>query len=214
MFRDRRILIFAGGDLGPWALEEVRAGDFIIGVDRGALFLLQNKIVVDYALGDFDSVTPEEFAAIREWCTEAVSCDPVAKDYTDSEMAVNWALARKPSEIVILGALGSRMDHSLANIHLLSRCLQEGIACRIVGEKNEISLVDKYTSVFSGLYTYVSILPLTFEVTGVTLEGFQYPLNRATLHLGQSIGISNNITEEVGKISVESGQLLVIKSKD
>lgn len=209
-----RTLIFAGGDLGPWALEEIKPGDFIIGVDRGAWFLLQNKIMIDYALGDFDSVNPEEFAAIKAWCKGADSCDPVAKDYTDSEMAVNWALTRKPSEIIILGALGTRMDHNLANIHLLSKCLEEGINCKIIGERNEISLVDKYISVSCGRFTYVSILPLTFEVTGVTLEGFQYPLDRATLHLGQSIGISNKVTEKTGKISVESGQLLVIKSND
>lgn len=209
-----RILIFSGGDLGPWALEEIKPGDFIIGVDRGALFLMQNKIMVDYALGDFDSVTEEEFAAIKAWCREADSCDPVAKDYTDTEMAVNLALTRKPSEIVILGALGTRMDHNLANIHLLSKCLQAGITCRITGEKNEISLVGQDISVSRGNFAYVSILPLTGEVKGVTLEGFQYPLNLATLHLGQSIGISNKITGETGRISVESGKLLVIKSND
>jgi len=178
------------------------------------LFLLQNNIAVDYALGDFDSVTSEEFAEIRLMCKELNSCDPVNKDYSDTEMAVNWALTKKPSEIVILGAVGSRVDHTLANIHLLRKCLREGIACRIAGEKNEIYLVDKSLSVSSGHFTYVSVLPLTLRVAGVTLEGFQYPLNRATLHLGQSIGLSNKITEKKGRISVESGQLLVIKSKD
>lgn len=212
--QDRRILIFAGGDLGPWALEEIRSGDFIVGADRGALFLLQNKISVDYALGDFDSVTSEEFIAIKGWCQEAASCDPVEKDYTDSELAVIWALAQKPAEIVLLGVLGTRMDHSLANIHLLSKCLQKGISSRIVGEKNEIFLVDNDISISRGHYSYVSILPLTIEVTGITLEGFQYPLNRATLQLGQALGVSNKILGEIGKISVETGQLLVIKSED
>jgi len=194
-------------------LDDIQAEDCNIGVDRGTLFLLQNNIAVDYALGDFDSVTSEEFAEIRLMCKELNSCDPVNKDYSDTEMAVNWALTKKPSEIVILGAVGSRVDHTLANIHLLRKCLREGIACRIAGE-NEIYLVDKSLSVSSGHFTYVSVLPLTLRVAGVTLEGFQYPLNRATLHLGQSIGLSNKITEKKGRISVESGQLLVIKSKD
>lgn len=211
---NRRILIFTGGNLGTWALEEIKNGDFLIGADSGALFLLKNKILVDYALGDFDSVTPEEFAAIKMWCQETSACDSVAKDYTDTEMALNWALTKNPSEIVIMGALGSRMDHNLANIHLLSKCMKEGISCRILGEKNEIYLVDKYACISSGHFTYVSVIPLSFEVTGVTLEGFLYPLNRATLCLGQSIGISNKITEETGIIKVESGQLLVIKSRD
>lgn len=214
MLKERRTIIFAGGDLGLWALDEIRAGDFVIGVDRGVLFLLKNGIAVDYAMGDFDSVTPEEFAWIKLQCAEIAACDPVMKDYTDSELAVNWALARQPAEIVILGALGSRMDHTLANIHLLGRCRQEGIPCRIAGEKNEIAVIDRAASVSSGRFRYVSILPLTGEVTGVTLRGFRYPLNGATLRLGESIGISNVIVEETGQVSVESGMLLVIKSND
>ncbi|MNP55870.1 Thiamine pyrophosphokinase [compost metagenome] len=63
-------------------------------------------------------------------------------------------------------------------------------------------------------YTYVSLLPLTVEVTGITLDGFVYPLDNATLKLGQSLGISNKLSSDIGRVTVKSGSLLIIQSKD
>ncbi|HWI54321.1 MAG TPA: thiamine diphosphokinase, partial [Desulfobacteria bacterium] len=118
-----RVLIFSGGTLGRWALDEVREDDFLIGADRGGLFLVENNLQPDFVIGDFDSLTSEELLLVRENCTGIISCDPVNKDYTDTEMAFNWALQKKPSEIVLLGVTGTRLDHTLANIHLLKRGL-------------------------------------------------------------------------------------------
>ncbi|CCO08380.1 thiamine diphosphokinase [Desulforamulus hydrothermalis] len=209
-----RILIFSGGALGPWALQEIAAGDFLLGVDRGALFLIENGRQPDLAIGDFDSVTPTEFALIRQASKQCLSCDPVAKDETDTELAFNWALARRPREILLLGATGSRLDHTLANLHLLARALQEGIPCRMADEKNEVMLIQDTTEITKGRFSHISLLPLTDRVTGITLTGFRYPLHRATLTLGQSLGISNILQAPTGKIEIAAGRLLVIKSRD
>lgn len=214
MFSNRRILIFTGGNLGNWALQEVKAGDFLLGVDRGALFLLRNNLKPDYVLGDFDSVTAEELEEIRQGCRDLFSCDPVLKDYTDTEMAFSWAMDRSPEEIVLLGALGTRLDHTLANVQLLYKGLERGISCRIIDERNEIMLINNAVSLSQGRFTYVSLLPFSAQVTGITLEGFQYPLCRAVLHIGDSLAVSNVLTEETGRIYVDSGQLLVIRSRD
>ncbi|MCK9907229.1 hypothetical protein MXD63_45440, partial [Frankia sp. Cpl3] len=80
---------------------------------------------------------------IRQHCLELVSCDPVMKDLTDTEMALQWALERNPREILFLGALGTRFDHTLSNVHLLRRGLQAGISCRILDERNEVLLIDR-----------------------------------------------------------------------
>lgn len=214
MFRERRILIFTGGNLGKWALEEIRPGDFLLGVDRGALFLLRNNLRPDFALGDFDSVSAEEYMEICQKCKESVSFDAVLKDYTDTELAFNWALEKRPGAIILLGALGNRFDHSLANVQLLIKGLKKGISCRIIGEKNEIVIIDNSATIVKGRFTNVSLLPLSHQVTGVTLEGFQYPLNNATLMMGNSLAISNALKEETGSIYIESGLLLAIKSMD
>lgn len=209
-----RILLFAGGSLGPWALRQIRPDDWLVGVDRGALYLVQQGYSPKLAIGDFDSVSLAEKEEIERHSQLVSSCDPVIKDLTDTEMALAWALEQHPAEIVLLGALGSRFDHTLANVHLLRKALKAGVPCKIVDETNEIHLTSSTLKVSRDHFSHLSLLPLTAEVTGITLDGFQYPLDNATLTIGDTLGISNVLTAETGTISVRSGQLLVIKSKD
>ncbi|MEO3945544.1 thiamine diphosphokinase [Gorillibacterium sp. CAU 1737] len=211
-----RALVFSGGELGPWAIAEIRPGDRLIGADHGAWFLVENGIVPDLAIGDFDSVTAEERHAIEEKSRQMEACDPIDKDYTDTELAVERAIAGAPSSITLLGVLGTRFDHSLANIHLLVKCAERGVPCRIVDAHNEIALVQPGApqSVKRSRYANVSLLPLSLEVTGITLTGFQYPLTDARLTMGQSLGISNVLNGELGTVETKSGLLLVIQSVD
>ncbi|MFD2612204.1 thiamine diphosphokinase [Paenibacillus gansuensis] len=210
----KRILIFTGGSLSDWAVEEIQDGDFLIGADRGAHFLIQHGKVPHVAVGDFDSVTEEEFGRIQRTSLETISCDALEKDLTDTELAFDLALSYDAEEIVIIGALGTRFDHSLANVHLLVKGLAKHVLCKIVDQKNEILLADRPMQIVKGKYSHVSLLPLTPQVTGITLEGFQYPLTNAVLTLGQSLGISNRLLDESGIVHLETGQLLIIKSRD
>lgn len=212
--KQTRILLFAGGRLGDWAIRHIRADDWLVGVDRGALFLVRHGFSPRLAIGDFDSVTAEEMAEIERRSLHVSSCDPVMKDLTDTEMALIWALQQQPAEIVLLGVLGSRFDHTLANVHLLRKALRENVPCRIVDERNEIRLVDSHCTIERDHFTHVSLLPLTADVTGITLRGFLYPLENATLCIGDTLGISNVLTEQTGTIDVATGLLLVMKSKD
>ncbi|HJV46290.1 MAG TPA: thiamine diphosphokinase [Bacillota bacterium] len=211
---EKRILIFTGGQLGEWALEVIEAGDLVIGVDRGAWYLWQHGVIPDHAFGDFDSVSQEELSLLQKEIHHLVSCDPIMKDLTDTEMAFRWAILQQPSEIILLGATGSRFDHSLANVHLLYKGLEADIPCRIIDTNNEIRVISQTTKMRKGRFTHVSLLPLSMQVTGITLEGFLYPLNNATLCIGQSLGVSNIIVKEEGSISLSTGYLLVIQSKD
>lgn len=209
-----RIVIVTGGTLGDWALAHIRPGDVLIGADRGALFLVRHGLRPAVALGDFDSVTAAEREEIRRGSDAFVDCDPVRKDWTDTEMAFDTALERQPDEIVLLGALGSRFDHTLANVHLLRKGLEKGIDCTIVDACNEVRLIDRAAELVRGGYTHVSLLPLTMQVTGITLHGFRYPLTDAVLTIGQSLGISNVIERERAGITIRDGLLLVIQSKE
>ncbi|WP_134702386.1 thiamine diphosphokinase [Ammoniphilus sp. YIM 78166] len=214
MEKGTRILIFTGGTLDSWATRHIRKGDVLVGVDRGALFLVEHGYKPDYALGDFDSVSEEEKNNIMKYAQTFSDCDPVMKDQTDTEMAFEWALEQHPGEVLLLGALGTRFDHSLANVHLLRRGLDKGISCRIIDPYNELRLTNQQLLVQKGAYHHVSLLPLSLKVTGITLDGFQYPLQDATLNLGDSLGISNVLLGESGKITISDGLLLVIQSKD
>ncbi|RIX53616.1 thiamine diphosphokinase [Paenibacillus nanensis] len=210
----QRIVIFAGGALGDWSLGLVRESDTLIGADSGARFLLQNGLAPDVAIGDFDSVSEEEMALIREKSGRTIACDPIDKDYTDTEMAFRLALDMKPSELLLIGALGTRFDHSLANVHLLALADAFGIPAQIIDAHNRIRLISRTCVLERVDHPQVSLLPLSEQVTGITLSGFQYPLNNATLTIGQSIGISNVLLAESGTIRLKEGRLLVIQSRD
>ncbi|GAB6990059.1 thiamine diphosphokinase [Paenibacillus pini] len=210
----KRVVIFAGGDLFPHYLEELREGDFIIGADRGALFLVQHDIKPHLAVGDFDSISLQDLEVIKSYSDQLISCDAIDKNLTDSEMAFDYALKEQPEEILMIGVTGTRLDHTLANVQMLNRALQHHISCALMDRNNLITLTGSKAVVQKQGYTYVSLLPMTPEVTGITLEGFQYPLNNATLRLGESLGISNQLTDHEGIVNVESGLLLIIQSKD
>lgn len=209
-----RIIVCTGGDLDTWALQNIKQDDILIGADSGAKFLISAGLKPDIAIGDFDSVSEQELLMIRECSNQVISCDPIDKNYTDTEMAFRLALDMKPKEIVLLGALGTRFDHSLANVHLLSLAADHHIKASIIDRHNLIQVITTTTVIASNCYPNVSLLPLSAFVSGITLVGFQYPLLNARLVIGQSLGISNVLVAEEGKIYIREGQLLVIQSKD
>ncbi|WP_411342632.1 thiamine diphosphokinase [Paenibacillus sp. WLX1005] len=211
-----RALIFSGGLLHPDFLKEIRDDDFVIGADRGALFLVEHGIRPHLAIGDFDSLQDQhiQLEQIRENSDELVVFDPVDKNWSDTEAAFEAAMQRHIQNMVIFGALGTRFDHTIANVQLLVRAVQHQVHCVIQDMNNYISLTSTSSIVHKLEYPYVSLLPITSEVTGIYLEGFQYPLENATLRMGQSLGISNHLAADQGKVTIEGGLLMIIQSRD
>lgn len=209
------IAIVAGGELGDWCIPYLQNGNLFIGADRGAWFLVEKGIRPDLALGDFDSVTPVERQQIESATKQFKCCDPVDKDWTDTEWAMQEALALHPDSIVLLGATGTRFDHTLANIHLLKKAADAGIPCLVADAHNEIRLLaGGETCILSrSRFDQVSLLPLGETASGITLDGFLYPLENARLSLGQTLGISNRLVRDTGTISLQEGWLLVIQSE-
>lgn len=209
-----RIIICTGGQLGSWALEHIETADLLIGADSGARFLISQGLRPDISIGDFDSVSEEDLIVIREKSGQTIACDPIDKNYTDTEMAVRLALDMQPRELILLGALGTRFDHSLANVHLLALAAAQHVQAAIIDNHNKISLIQDQTTIEQQGFPNVSLLPLSMRVEGITLNGFQYPLTEAELTIGQSLGISNVLTAASGTIRIREGLLLVIQSKD
>jgi thiamine pyrophosphokinase len=115
--------------------------------------------------------------------------------------------------VTIYGGLGHRFDHTFANIHLLWRSHMSNIPCEVIDPYNRVRLIDRPISM-EGDFPYVSLIPFTQEVTGVTLTGFKYPLNNAVLRWGMTLGISNQLIAAKGRIDLTEGVLLVIESRD
>jgi thiamine pyrophosphokinase len=210
---DLRILIFTNGNLDIFFTKEIQADDFIIGVDYAAYWLIKHHVVPDLAIGDFDSTNKNELVSIKHMCKNVVEY-PRDKDFTDTELALTEAIKIKASEIIIFGATGNRMDHTLANIHLLETAAKPAIPCRIRDTRNEIRLVlDKLNIEKNNSFPYFSLLPVTDSVT-VSITGAKYNLDHKRLDRGQTIGVSNEISGKSAEITVHSGSALVICSRD
>ena len=191
-------------------------GQNIIAGDRGLEALYQLKIVPNHIVGDFDSVSPEILEFYKNQSQIIFHTYHPEKDNTDTDIALKLAISLKSSEITIMGALGRRMDHAIANIHILKDALETNIPCQILDEHNRIYLINKEITLEKNrVYgKYISLIPLTSEVKDLTLTGFKYPLNNYDLPIGTSLGVSNEIVENIAQIKMKKGILIVIESKD
>lgn len=214
-----RTLIIAGGTVNDaMVCETIKNGgyDAIIAADSGMEVLYRHHLTPDIVVGDFDSAAPEVLSYFQsqeqiEFCTLNKE-----KDDTDMEFAIREAIDREATDITIMGATGGRLDHVLSSIGLLELGIQWNVEMEIVDAKNRIRMIAKPVTLSKkGQYgDFVSLIPFAGEVSGVTLEGFKYPLTDATLSVCGSLGISNEIVEDEAKINLESGRLLVIESRD
>ena len=191
-------------------------GQNIIVCDRGLEALYQLKIIPNHVVGDFDSVSSNVLTFYQNKPQVVFHTYNAEKDNTDTDIALKLAIKLKSSEITILGALGKRMDHAIANIHILKDALEAEIPCQILDENNRIYLINKESTLNKDkIYgKYISLIPLTSVVEGLTLTGFKYPLNNYDLPVGTSLGISNEIIEDTAHIKMEKGILIVIESRD
>ncbi|MGN1270832.1 MAG: thiamine diphosphokinase [Clostridia bacterium] len=210
-----KTLIISGGNVTKEILKdvlEINSFDNIIAVDKGLEILDECKIEPNYIIGDFDSVNTRIVNRYNN--ANIIKLNP-EKDFTDTHMAIKLALEIKSSYIVILGAIGTRIDHTIANIHVLKECMERKIMCEIINENNKIMLINKSCYIdLDKKYKYVSLIPLTTNVTGVTLKGFKYLLKNATLTIGESVGVSNEQIEKKATIELKEGILICIRSRD
>lgn len=186
----------------------------IIGVDRGTLFLLNKGIIPDVAIGDFDSIQLDELEKIEQLCPQIIklSCE---KDETDTEVAIHHAISLGATEIYVYGAMGGRLDHTIANIRLLLQFIESGAKLSIVDQTNIVCLLAKGEHQFSTLpYKYVSFFAMNQTVNQLTLKGLKYPLQNYQLTQADVRCISNEILDESFSVSFESGYLLMINSAD
>lgn len=214
-----RILIITGGNIDEaFADAYLRKfqPEYMITADGGMEFCKKKGLVPDCIVGDFDSVEKETLAYFHEMPQIIWKQFRPEKDETDTELAMTTAFEHGATELHIIGATGSRLDHVIGNIQLLHKALIRDIPAYIVDANNRICLVDSARKIKKKEQygKYVSILPLTTTVEEITLRGFKYPLCKATLYSDNTLGISNEIVEEEAEIELEAGIAIVIESKD
>lgn len=217
------ILIVSGGNVDKNVIKEEVEEEYatIIAVDKGIEALEELDIIPTHIIGDFDSVDKDILNKYIDTCRGGFSYLPIIhklkenKDYTDTNMAMKLALKLDPEEITLICATGDRMDHTISNIQDMVMCLEKNVKCKILDKNNEIFIINKNTIIKNDKkYKYVSLIPLTTEVSGISLKGFKYELTNHTLKIGENIGISNEQIENEAEILLTKGILIVIKSKD
>lgn len=208
-----RIVIFANGELNqPERLKaSLHPTDRIFCADGGTLNALALNLTPEIIIGDLDSL-PAEVVTRMESVGVTIQRHPANKDQTDLELALELAVAQQPDEILLVTALGGRLDQMLANILLLTRPGYAGPQLALIdGPQQAILLRDHGCLSLAGRPgDTLSVVPLTAKVTGVTLVGVQWPLTNATLSLGSTWSISNQFATNQVTVEIERGVALVV----
>jgi len=208
-------IIVCGGRIDNYKYMQryFKGAKLIIAVDSGAHHCKNFHVTPDLLVGDLDSIRENDYADLAAAGVEILRF-PAEKDFTDSELAVDIAVKKGCSKIIMLGVIGTRIDHSLANLYLLKVLSDKGVEGIIADEHNEARLINHSIELEREEGVIVSLLPLQGDVTGITTSGLYYPLEEATLKVGASRGVSNKFSENVAKVTVKEGCLLVIKARD
>jgi thiamine pyrophosphokinase len=206
-----RVVIIANGPLPEPPLDQtlIEDNDMVVCVNGGA----ENAIALGFepkvVIGDMDSMGTR----LREQL-QAEGCRfvefPSRKDETDSELAVRYALSLGATELVMLGALGGRIDHTLANVMLLALPELEGVQVRLVEGDQEVLLIRDEVVIEGQPGDMISLLPLSGDVVGIHTEGLEYPLHDGTLRFGAARGVSNVLTALQARVRVGKGLLLAV----
>ena len=208
-----RAVVFANGDIADYGevTRWLRDDDFRIAADGGARHMEALGLPPDVIVGDLDSIDSVLLARLQEEGAE-VERHPAAKDATDLELAIARAVKDGAKEVLLIGALGGRLDQTLANLLILAR--QSESVPLAVAEGDQLARVmrgPQLLTLTGPTGGYVSAVALSEEATGITYRGLEYPLENATLRLGSTRGVSNTLASSPAQISVETGVLLVIQ---
>jgi thiamine pyrophosphokinase len=211
----KKVILILGN--GPWRgvefLPELAAqADYIIAANGGFARARRLGLRVDLVVGDLDSLGPEERAELKESGIKTV-VHPRAKDQTDLELALEEALKLGPEKIRLFGALGARLDQSLANIFILEKAARLGVEAEILSGRERLYLVHDRLELPEAeveVGDLVSLLSLTEEAGGLRTWGLEYPLRGESLVRASSRGISNRVVALPAGVALKRGLLLVI----
>ncbi len=210
------IPVFANGNLegdGEWIRPFLAQSTAIIAADGGSRHLHALNHPPDIIIGDMDSLP----AAVRRWLTAVGTqfiTHPPAKNETDLELALRYAVEKYDADILLFTALGGRLDQMLANIHLLAHPAFAG-RVRLISPHQQTWVMaaplTKTAFMINGrVGDTLSLIPLHDAVKVNSTAGLQYPLHEEFLYFDQSRGISNVLTAETAVVTIEKGSLLCV----
>ncbi|OGG00272.1 thiamine diphosphokinase [Candidatus Gottesmanbacteria bacterium RIFCSPHIGHO2_02_FULL_39_14] len=207
------LVIVAAGNLSPELLPEIKKADYVIAADSASLWLINHGIKPNLAIGDFDSLSANDFNFIKKRIHH-IKIFPPVKNYTDMHLAVKEVLKIKPDKVIIIGGTGSRLDHFLANVILLDLFLKEKIPAKILDLNNEIRLCNGRIDLSkTAQFPFLSIIPFSSAVY-VSTTGCRFEIKNKKIRRGETVGLSNEVIRDKCRITVNKGKIILIRSKD
>lgn len=212
-----RVVIFANGELRDPTQARLLAesADMVVAADGGARIARTAGVAPDLVVGDHDSLSRTDLALAKsEGARLAVF--PERKDETDLELALLHASRSGATTILVVAALGGRLDQMMANILLLALPQLQGIDVQIVDGHETALLIqegDGEREIAGQPGDVVSLIPIGGDALGVTADGLEWPLSHSQLWFGPARGVSNVLVAARAVIQVESGRLLCIVTR-
>lgn len=210
-----RAFIFTGGRICPEFIHERPSGDDLaVAADGGYKNAELLGVSVSYLIGDFDSFEGGEPEATVPRSTEIIRV-PAEKDATDTQLAVTLALEKGADEILLIGGLGGRLDHTLSSLSILESLDKNHVHAVMTDGQNRVRFIRSTSYLIArSEYRYLSLIAVDETVKGVSIEGCKYPLKNARLERGFQYAVSNELTGNCALVSVKKGGIYIIESRD
>lgn len=211
-----KAVVVAHGDVYPSDRDELAGADLVIAADGGALALEKWGVVPRLIVGDLDSLGRDRAAKLGEKGATVIPF-PAAKDESDLELAMRYAIESRAEDIVVLGLFaGERLDHALANAMLLADPTYRGRGVRALYGGTQVRALHGHgTLALAGAVgSLVTLLAVRDDAAGVRTEGLRYPLDGELLRFGRSRGLSNVVASHPASVSLDRGVLLVIEIRE
>ena len=205
-----RVVIFANGQIPHFELASqlLRPDDFLLAADGGARHIMSLGLMPNLVIGDMDSLTEDDLYELGNNDVKTLQY-PEDKDETDLELALLYAAELQPTSILIVAALGDRLDQTIGNISLLTDIQFSTLDIRLDDGVDEVFFCRNQVEVKGRSGDVVSLIPWGGDVAGVTTNGLQWPLLGETLFSYKTRGVSNQMISDAASIKIQSGLLLV-----
>lgn len=211
----KKALIVGNGEEADKSIIENLQYDYVICADGGLEKVKNYGIMPDAIIGDFDSVN---VSVLKQYEANNIPVEkfPSEKDFTDMELAVEFAVSKGYTSLILTGASGSRIDHTMGNIMLMEKYYNMGVNIAIIDNNNEIKIISDNTDLFIDFREgyYISIIPVDDIIQGLNLEGFKYNLDNVNVQRGSTLCISNQIAAGKGRVTLRKGTAILFISKD
>lgn len=203
----KRCVIVGGADINnyEYTRSEIQCDDFIVFCDSGIKHLESLQVKPGLIVGDFDSHENPHLDVE----TIVLPCE---KDDTDTVFAVKEAMKQGYTDFLLIGVIGARLDHTLANVSILLYLDSNDANGKIIDDYSEMEIVSDHPAFITDDYSYFSLLNIFGKASGITIADAKYPLDNAEISCDYQYGISNEVNRgEVAEVTVRYGKLLLIK---